>query len=103
METSNVKALWEALAEIRLLLVRVPLSIKPDIACGIINSKAKHALSTPPRNCDVGTAEEQHARYDKFCNTQKHCQECPCYSVRSCESGCALNWAQLPYKNEVEQ
>lgn len=52
MEAHNSQRMREVLAEIRLLLVRVPLSIKPDIACGIINAKVKHALSARARNCD---------------------------------------------------
>lgn len=75
-----------------------------DMAAPVIQ-KIGHALAEPIRNCDVGTVEEQHARYDKFCNTQKHCNECPCYSPQSCQSWCAINWAQLPYKegNKNEQ
>lgn len=58
------------------------------------------ALDSPPRNCDVGTAEEQEKRHDKFCNATchgmsgYHCEYAPrcvlCFSV----------WAQMEYKEE---
>lgn len=63
--------------------------------CDFVN-KANSALAAPPRNCDVGTAEEQRERFLKFCTSQ------------NCESGCKFRnekdmfccdfaWAQMPY------
>ena len=57
------------------------------------------ALSTPPRNCDVGTAEEQARRYEELCDSHT------CGSICS-GSGCPLYdydcspfaWAQMPYE-----
>ena len=55
------------------------------------------ALALPRRNCDVGTAEEQTVRYDKFCKTnktvEKCCTDCPALGTADCE----LVWAQMPY------
>lgn len=48
----NAAAMREALSEIVLLTVKAGRSISCDVACGIIASKAKHALKQPPRNCD---------------------------------------------------
>ena len=37
-----------------------------------IIERAMSALSAPPRNCDVGTAEEQAERFQKFCFSHTH-------------------------------
>ena len=67
--------------------------------------KAKAALSAPARNCDVGTAEEQESRYERFCDAHKwvddegvnEClSDCPLYRALDC----ALRWAQMPYEAE---
>ena len=73
-----------------------------------IESWAKAALAKPPRNCDVGTAKEQRARFDKFCRSNSwdeidgaHCMSsCPLYhgDCSRCEE---LEWAQMPC-NESE-
>ena len=44
------------------------------------------AISAPPRNCDVGTAEEQQKRFDMF--TEKY------WTLGKT----ALQWAQMPYE-----
>lgn len=48
--------------------------------------KAKAALAKPPRNCDVGTPEEQEERYAMF--IKEH------WTLGKT----ALQWAQMPYK-----
>lgn len=62
MEANDMAAMREALCEIVLLTVKAGKSISCDVACGIIASKAKHALAAPSRNCDVGTAGEHWRR-----------------------------------------
>ncbi len=61
------------------------------------------ALSAPPRNCDVGTAEEQAERHKAYC--RKHytpdalggnCRKCPLKDRRGWS--CQLAWAQTPYE-----
>ena len=54
--------------------------------------KAKAALSAPPRNCDVGTADEQVKSYFSFCDRHT-CQSCPVKEITDCE----FLWAQMPY------
>ena len=54
-----------------------------------------HGLKHPPRNCDVGTAEEQAERFFAFCNSNK-CPSCPCRFTK--KTDCALIWAQMPYE-----
>ena len=60
--------------------------------------KAKAALSEPPRNCDVGTAEEQSERYEKFCyahrSREKGCGGCPLCDIVCC----GFAWLQMPYE-----
>lgn len=51
------------------------------------------ALSAPPRNCDVGTVEDQLVRFDRFCGAKVHCREC----VLRNSCSCGFAWAQLPY------
>lgn len=65
--------------------------------------KAKAALAAPPRNCDVGTADEQNRRFELFCiehrTYENGCGDCPCKGVASCE----LAWAQMPYEEGGEK
>lgn len=71
-----------------------------------IVSQARAALDAPPRNCDVGTPEEQAKRFQIFCQTHhepwrigmiKNECKCPCLqdNGRSCNY---FVWAQMPYK-----
>ena len=68
--------------------------------CDIIDA----ALSAPPRNCDVGTAQEQDERFHRFC-VKHHTGSCAgChnpvgdYTVANGVRECALVWAQMPYE-----
>ena len=54
------------------------------------------ALSAPPRNCDVGTEEEQFKRFNKFCFPIK-CRECKLYTEEELYD-CIFRWAQMPYE-----
>ena len=65
---------------------------------------ANEALSIPLRNCDVGTADEQAQRYDKFCEGMD-CVKCPVHALwhhyfeicKNRKVSCGLIWAQMPY------
>lgn len=52
------------------------------------------ALAKPPRNCDVGTAEEQDKRFLEFCTSMDCKRYCPLFKADSCE----LAWSQMPYE-----
>lgn len=58
------------------------------------------ALSKPPRQCDMGTVEEQKDRFMEFCDDEKggrqHCRNCRLCNACDCE----LAWAQMPYTAE---
>lgn len=64
------------------------------------------ALSAPPSNCDVGTAEEQYARFVAMCHSNVdlsgRCREsCPFRRVSAgyCDRAeCYAKWAQMPYE-----
>ena len=58
-----------------------------------IRNNARAALAVPPRNCDVGTPEEQKQRYDSYCFS-RGCGNCPLFD----EEGCNFAWAQMPYE-----
>ena len=100
----NAAAMREALEQIRELL---SIGGKPDTAMCIRYESAyliaKEALSAPPRNCDVGTAEEQEKRFNSFCKThlsgtRSICSaQCPCVGCRSMFH-CLTKWAQMPYE-----
>ena len=54
---------------------------------------AEDAISAPPRNCDVGTPEEQSKRHREWCR-QARC-------VFGCIQ-CMAEWLQLPYVRELQ-
>lgn len=83
-------------------------------ACDRMNKEAEISRpSRPPRNCDVGDAEEQFARFKKWCEgefykrpmnalTGEPCKSCPCYWVAANGvNGCNyLRWANMPYEKK---
>lgn len=99
----NAAKMREALNEIQLVCYKAGITIGYDVACGIIKSKSRAALSAPPRNCDVGTSEEQAERFRSFCNGMRSdiegmcASECPCIECSSmCH--CMTKWSQMPYE-----
>lgn len=65
----------------------------------IVNTLTK-LISTPLRNCDVGTAKEQDERFEDYCNTHNllhfGCEGCPIKPQKHFR--CFPIWAQMPYK-----
>ena len=65
-----------------------------------IKDRCAAALAARPRNCDVGTAEDQIRRFDHFCyvnrNMEHCCGDCPAY--HGDEAECFAHWAQMPYE-----
>ena len=56
------------------------------------------ALAEPPRNCDVGTVEEQTRRLRANCEKYKpSCKGCKFFTDIQREN-CWLKWAQMPYE-----
>ena len=99
----NAAAMREALEKVLRVL---HCAIVADILKGDdVNSafnEVTAALSAPPRNCDVGTAEEQEKRFNSFCKThlsgtRSICSaQCPCVGCRSMFH-CLTKWSQMPY------
>ena len=58
-----------------------------------VSKQMTAALSAPPRNCDVGTAEEQNNRFKRFCDSKSMGY---CWG-RGCRK-CMAQWGQMPYE-----
>lgn len=77
-----------------------------DELCALREGHLKDALSAPPRNCDVGTAEEQAKRFQDFCDDSQvdedYTSMCARCTLRR-EKHCELAWAQMPYEDEARE
>lgn len=60
---------------------------------------AMRAYKNEPRNCDIGTAEEQLKRHGEWC-TRRPATTHPCLDRGWCRK-CFVKWAQMPYESEV--
>ena len=61
------------------------------------SKRIEAALAKPPRNCDVGTVEEQTRRLRENCEKYKpSCKGCKFLTDIQREN-CWLKWAQMPY------
>lgn len=58
------------------------------------------ALNEPLKNLEVGTPEEQYARWDKYCQSiGEKCSECSLSkSISDLTAKCFARWAQMPYE-----
>ena len=81
-------------------IVKTPLDVIVDIEAIL-----KAALAEPPRQCDVGTEQEQQDRFREFCRHYEREGECGIgRSEAACPAfqggrnpDCSLWWAQMPY------
>lgn len=97
--SGNVVAMREALEAARdLLLPQCNGGTAFAKACGETVNKIMDALAAPPRNCDVGTTEEQQERFSKFCFASP-CKVCQIH-LDGLFGDCGLHWAQMPYEAE---
>lgn len=103
-ERGDAAKLREAVEKIRVIaktfmdatqMRRATDSARIDI--GDIKYLADAALAAPPRNCDVGTVEEQTKRKFEFCQKQGSCGNCSLNRGQSI-TPCVLAWAQMPYE-----
>lgn len=103
-EQGNNAAMREACQKVRdLLLLRGDGKQQCVLTWDEFNESQKmlrDALATPPRNCDMGTAEEQIKRIRRLCKKYRDeigkCKGCPVHGVFP--KDCALIWAQMPYE-----
>lgn len=90
------------------VVIRYPLVIHPHTenlakdVCDRMNREAA-ICKQPLRNCDVGTADEQHARFVRFCDKYEDCWECPVWCGVDLTSKCSVYWSQMPYEEGGEK
>ena len=94
MEVFNLKTARQALVAIAALCDGDVLLSRRDERL-TIGTLAKNALNKPPRNCDVGTVDEQLDRQTLYCNKRYNEHKAECKACLPCP--CHLEWAQLPY------
>ena len=121
MEANDVKAMREALVRTDLFLSALGKWLKVNdegqeyaLAAGVIHTLVERALAKLPRQCDVGTAEEQAERFILFCLQNSFRGVCN----NSCrfanvnrrlgwqeigQARCFPFWAQMPYEGGEER
>lgn len=69
-----------------------------------MRKRTEAALSLPPRNCDVGTADEQADRFKAFCYANRtpdnECSKECRFNDTSAICYCQARWAQMPYEGK---
>ena len=111
-DVGNAAAMREALVAVKKSIDGIgtsSLDCDPTIlmaaltqVCARLSARIERVLSTPARQCDVGTAGEQGERWQAFCDQfDDDCTGCPC-DVAACASytDCFARWAQMPYAAE---
>ena len=101
MEASNAKAIREALEFIKLASDDYEKYGNTKAgALDLIYEKACAALTATPRNCDIGTAEEQDRRFAyQFCRVGiEGCINCKLNTLKHRGNTCGIHWAQMPYE-----
>ena len=116
MEANDMAAMREALEYASRVLARwrqdAPFSAWNEYGEAI--DKCRTALAKPPRNCDVGTAEEQAERFILFCRRNSFggvCNDSCKFSNVNRRLGwqeigqarCFPFWAQMPYEGGGEK
>ena len=99
MEANNMAAMREALEDVLEKIDRWRTDgVMEHWQYSQLFDIANAALSAPPRQCDVGTTEEQTKRMRNNCNKYKpSCKGCKHVTDLQKEN-CWLAWAQMPYE-----
>ena len=118
MKANDTKAMREALCDIVnaafSVILRHGTSGKEMQRLALCADNARDALAKPPRNCDVGTAEEQAERFILFCRRNSFggvCNDSCKFSNVNRRLGwqeigqarCFPFWAQMPYEGGGEK
>ena len=112
MEANNMKAMREACQKmLDLLMLRGDGKARCVLTWDEFNESQlmlRAALSAPPRQCDIGTADEQSECFENFCLKHigcaeetggRHCIGCPLEKAsRNTTQKCELYWAQMPHE-----
>jgi hypothetical protein len=94
LQVGNAAKMREALREVAVLLnVCEKTNVSMAATLATIAEVVKAALAEPPRNCDIGTAEEQAERFEAYCDSHTNCAYCPLKGQQ-----CVLAWSQMPYE-----
>ena len=105
---NNVADMHKALKEAWELLDADDRQLIAYSDTGALMDIIKPALAMPPRNCDIGSPEEQAKRFDLFCSKHYLCYDmdgegnaCPCKKKGyKTIIDCGFTWAQMPYKED---
>ena len=109
---NNMQKMREALKRAKTILSGIAtLSSDQESRKGakwLLDEWVAPALFASPRNCDVGTSDEQAERFENFCLKHigcaeetggRHCVGCPLEKAsRNITQKCELYWAQMPYE-----
>lgn len=91
----NAAATRNALESVRNWCLNRLVNSSHQVTVEGLLSVVNEALSAPPRNCDVGTEEEQFERFDRWCNS-KSIKDCWGLGCRKC----LVAWSQMQYEEE---
>ena len=106
MEENNIAAMRDACQKMRdLLMFRGDGKSRCILTWDEFNESQKMlcaVLAAPPRNCDIGSPEEQSDRFANLCDSHSGCSQCPVQSLWNFDNGhkpsCGVLWAQMPYE-----
>lgn len=100
--TGNAAAMRESIETMRRYAMLPQEQLSLSLLQRTIHEKCDAALAAPARNCDVGTAEEQAERHERFCAAHykaaavdAQCFGCPASDKK--ETDCEFVWGQLPF------
>lgn len=97
-DTAAMREALEAVAELLCEIQGLGRSPTSNKAYAV-KRKVYAALAASPRNCDVGTAQEQEVRFERFCHAHRSrercCEDCP---IVADSASCEFTWAQMPYE-----
>lgn len=91
LEVGNAEAMREAL--LRCDAIAQQPEIREYVIVKDMRNLIKKALAAPPRNCDVGTADEQAERHKRWCDL-KSIKDCWGVGCRKC----IAKWSRMPYE-----
>ena len=104
MEVNNMKAMREEVSAL-LAWAENNLRLSPDLlkegtreCCEFVVACCKSALAEPPRQCDVGTADEQNNRHGVWCSKHDVNGDMEADCANNACSQCILKWGQMPYE-----
>ena len=101
--TGNAAAMREALAR-RDAIAQLP-EVRDCQCVKDMRNIIAAALAAPPRNCDVGTPEEQDKRFSyMFCRVGiEGCINCKLDVLPHRGNTCGIHWANMPYEGEAKE